>query len=243
MATKQLNFSAEEINELLQEVADGGGTTITVDSTLSTESENPVQNKVISEEIVRLSQKVFPLTLSVSGGSTYEKGTSQSVTVRWTVKEGDTVVTPDTVTVNNESVTNTDTNKVFTNVTTTTTYTVKVTKGGQEKSGSTTATFVAASYFGVVATDFAPTEETIKALTTKTVKNTKAYTGTASLTNQKLCYAYPKSLGTLTSIKDANNFDYIGSYNRTELTVNGEAYYIYLMIDPTSVSNFKQIYA
>lgn len=52
-----------------------------------------------------------------------------------------------------------------------------------------------------------------------------------------------KIIGTLTSIKDANNFDYIGSYNRTELTVNGEAYYIYLMIDPTSVSNFKQIYA
>ena len=117
MATKQLNFSAEEINELLQEVKDG--TTIIVDDMLSTESENPVQNKVISEEIVRLSQKVFPLTLSVSGGSTYEKGTSQSVTVRCTVKEGDTVVTPDTVTVNNESVTNTDTNKVFTNVTTT----------------------------------------------------------------------------------------------------------------------------
>jgi hypothetical protein len=241
MATKQLNFSAEEINELLQEVKDG--TTIIVDDMLSTESENPVQNKVISEEIVRLSQKVFPLTLSVSGGSTYEKGTSQQVTVRWTVKEGDTTVTPDTVTVNNETVTNTDTSKVFTNVTTTTTYTVKVTKSGQEKSGSTTATFVAASYFGVVATDFTPTEDTIKALTTKTVKNTKAYTGTASLTNQKLCYAYPKSFGTLTSIKDANNFDYIGSYNRTELTVNGEAYYIYLMIDPTSVSNFKQIYA
>lgn len=67
-----------------------------MDDALSTESENPVQNKVISEEIVRLSQKVFPLTLSVSGGSTYEKGTSQSVTVRWTVKEGDSVVTPDT---------------------------------------------------------------------------------------------------------------------------------------------------
>jgi len=118
-----------------------------------------------------------------------------------------------------------------------------VTKGGQQKSGSTSVTFVAASYFGVVDADFTPTEETIKGLTTKTVKNTKSYTGTATLNNQKLCYAYPKSFGALSSIKDANNFDYINSYNRTEVNVNGEAYYVYTLIDTTSVTNFKQIYA
>ena len=44
-------------------------------------------------------------------------------------------------------------------------------------------------------------------------------------------------------IKDANNFDYINSYNRTEVNVNGEAYYVYTLIDTTSVTNFKQIYA
>lgn len=222
---------------------EGGGSTITVDDALSSESENPVQNKVITNELTRISEKVFPLTISVSGGGTYEKGTSQTVTVRWTVKEGDDIVTPDSITVNDESVTNTDTSKQFTNVTVNTTYTVKVTKGGQQKSGSTSVTFVAASYFGVVDADFTPTEETIKGLTTKTVKNTKSYTGTATLNNQKLCYAYPKSFGALSSIKDANNFDYINSYNRTEVNVNGEAYYVYTLIDTTSVTNFKQIYA
>ncbi|WP_400229914.1 hypothetical protein [Methanobrevibacter smithii] len=222
---------------------EGGGSTITVDDALSSESENPVQNKVITNELTRISEKVFPLTISVSGGGTYEKGTSQTVTVRWIVKEGDDIVTPDSITVNDEPVTNTDTSKQFTNVTVNTTYTVKVTKGGQQKSGSTSVTFVAASYFGVVDADFTPTEETIKGLTTKTVKNTKSYTGTATLNNQKLCYAYPKSLGALSSIKDANNFDYINSYNRTEVNVNGEAYYVYTLIDTTSVTNFKQIYA
>lgn len=222
---------------------EGGGSTITVDDALSSESENPVQNKVITNELTRISEKVFPLTISVSGGGTYEKGTSQTVTVRWIVKEGDDIVTPDSITVNDEPVTNTDTSKQFTNVTVNTTYTVKVTKGGQQKSGSTSVTFVAASYFGVVDADFTPTEETIKGLTTKTVKNTKSYTGTATLNNQKLCYAYPKSFGALSSIKDANNFDYINSYNRTEVNVNGEAYYVYTLIDTTSVTNFKQIYA
>lgn len=222
---------------------EGGGSTITVDDALSSESENPVQNKVITNELTRISEKVFPLTISVSGGGTYEKGTSQTVTVRWIVKEGDDIVTPDSITVNDEPVTNTDTSKQFTNVTVNTTYTVKVTKGGQQKSGSTSVTFVAVSYFGVVDADFTPTEETIKGLTTKTVKNTKSYTGTATLNNQKLCYAYPKSFGALSSIKDANNFDYINSYNRTEVNVNGEAYYVYTLIDTTSVTNFKQIYA
>lgn len=222
---------------------EGGGSTITVDDALSSESENPVQNKVITNELTRISEKVFPLTISVSGGGTYEKGTSQTVTVRWIVKEGDDIVTPDSITVNDEPVTNTDTSKQFTNVTVNTTYIVKVTKGGQQKSGSTSVTFVAASYFGVVDADFTPTEETIKGLTTKTVKNTKSYTGTATLNNQKLCYAYPKSFGALSSIKDANNFDYINSYNRTEVNVNGEAYYVYTLIDTTSVTNFKQIYA
>lgn len=222
---------------------EGGGSTITVDDALSSESENPVQNKVITNELTRISEKVFPLTISVSGGGTYEKGTSRTVTVRWIVKEGDDIVTPDSITVNDEPVTNTDTSKQFTNVTVNTTYTVKVTKGGQQKSGSTSVTFVAASYFGVVDADFTPTEETIKGLTTKTVKNTKSYTGTATLNNQKLCYAYPKSFGALSSIKDANNFDYINSYNRTEVNVNGEAYYVYTLIDTTSVTNFKQIYA
>lgn len=222
---------------------ESGQSTIIIDDALSSESENPVQNKVITNELTRISEKVFPLTISVSGGGTYEKGTSQTITVRWTVKEGDDIVTPDSITVNDEPVTNTDTSKQFTGVTTNTTYTVKVTKGGQQKSGSTSVTFVAVSYFGVVDADFTPTEETIKGLTTKTVKNTKSYTGTATLNNQKLCYAYPKSLGALSSIKDANNFDYINSYNRTEVNVNGEAYYVYTLIDTTSVTNFKQIYA
>lgn len=219
-----------------------GNISINVDNALSATSVNPVQNKIITAAISKINAELFPLTIYVSGGGVFEKRTTQTITVRWTVKEGSDIVTPDTILVNDASVSNTDTSKVFTKVTTTTSYTVKATKDGTTVSGTTTATFVNPSYFGAVANNFAPTEDAIKQLL-KTVKNTKSYNNTANLTNQKLCYAYPKSFGVLTSIKDANNFDYINSYNRTELTVWDETYYVYVLKDPTTITDFRQIYS
>ena len=182
------------------------------------------------------------MTITVSGGGLFEKRTTQTITVSWSVKEGSDIVTPDSITVNDETVTNTDKSKQFTNVTTNTTYTVKAIKDGITVTGSTSVTFVNPSYFGAVAADFTPTEEAIKALT-KSVKNGKGYTGTTSLDNQKTCYAYPKSFGALTAIKDANNFEYLSSYIRTELTVWDEVYCIYVLTDPVTIDGFKQIYS
>lgn len=215
---------------------------IAIDDALSETSENPVQNKVITEALNRINKELFPLTIAVSGGGLFEKRTTQTITVSWSVKEGSDIVTPDSITVNDEAVTNTDKSKQFTNVTTNTTYTVKAIKDDITVTGSTSVTFVNPSYFGAVAADFTPTEEAIKALT-KSVKNSKNYTGTTSLNNQKTCYAYPKSFGALTAIKDANNFEYLSSYTRTELTVWDEVYYIYVLTDPVTIDGFKQIYS
>lgn len=215
---------------------------INIDDSLSDTSENPVQNKVITEVLNRLLGEVFPLSISVSGGGLYEKRTSQTVTVRWAVKEGNDTVTPDTVTVNDESVSPSSSSKVFENVTVNTTYTVKAVKNGVTVQGSVSAAFVNPSYFGVVDAGFSPTEEAIKALT-KTIKNTKNYTGNASLVHQKVCYAYPKSFGALTSIKDANNFEYLSSYTRGELQVWDETYYVYVLTDPVTIDTFRQIYS
>lgn len=129
------------------------GTSIKVDSELNKESENPVQNKIITAEINALKDKVFPLTISVSGGGVFEKGATRSITVSWTVKQGDTVTTADSVTVNDQPATGTS--KVFADVKTTTTYTVKAVKGGKAVQGSTTATFIAPMYFGFDAADAA----------------------------------------------------------------------------------------
>lgn len=104
-----------------------------------------------------------------------------------------------------------------------------------EKSAS--YTFVLASYYGAVTT--APTTlGEIQALT-KNVKNTKALTATFALNNQRSCYCYPSSFGNLTSIKDANNFEYISSYTKTTV---GD-YVVYTLTDPVTASGFKQVYA
>ena len=131
------------------------------------------------------------------------------------------------------------------NVTTDTTFKAYVEDNGQTiNSNTVTIKFVQGSYFGQVAdTVTNPTAADITALTK--LKNTaKGYTANnISMTYGKLLYAYPASYGDLTSIKDANNFEYITSYTKSTVNVNGVSYNCYLMTDATGVTGFKQIYA
>lgn len=113
------------------------------------------------------------------------------------------------------------------------------TNGTVEKSA--TYTFVMASYYGAVAT--APTDKAGITALTKNVKNTKAQTATFTLSNQRSCYCYPASFGNLTSIKDANNFEYLSSYTKTTVAVDGVDYNVYTLTDPVTATGFKQVYA
>lgn len=203
-------------------------------------SEQDKKFDALDLQVGTLNDKVFPLSVQVGGGGVFETGTTQDITVTWTVRKGDTVTTADSVTVNDTPASGNS--KLFSGVTTTTTYTVKAIKDGKQVQNSTTAKFVNASYIGVVSSNFTASEVEIKKLT-KVVKDTKAYTTTFNLNNQKVCYAYPKSFGNLSAIKDANNFDYLASYVKSEVTVNGETYNVYVLKDETTISNFKQIYS
>lgn len=113
------------------------------------------------------------------------------------------------------------------------------TDGTVEKTAS--YTFVMASYYGAVTT--APTTAGEITALTKNVKNGKGQTATFNLSNQRSCYCYPASFGNLSSIKDANNFEYISSYTKTSVTVDGTAYNVYTLTDPVTATGFKQIYA
>lgn len=230
-------ISAEQRYEVIGSLGN-----IKVDDALSETSENPVQNKVITKALRRINAELFPLSISVSGAGVYEKRTTQNITVRWTVKEGSDAVTPDTVSVNDEGVSPSISSKVFKGVTENTTYTVKATKDGTTVQGSTRVIFINPSYFGVVYAGFTPTEDAIKALT-RSVKNTKNYTVNVSLKHQKVCYAYPKSMGALTTIRDANNSECLQSYTRSEITVWDEPYYVYVLTDPDTADAFRQVYA
>ena len=195
----------------------------------------------MSADIKKLMDKAFPFTVKVSIDKTLaKKGTSQPVKVTITPKIGDD---------------NTDVNTIFINggehhgaipyvysdtATTTTTYNVRADKDGRTAQGSATITFVNPSYDGVVAANFTATEANIKALT-ETLRSGKGGTRTFNLNNQKACIAYPKAFGAATGIKDANGFDYLDSYTRSEVTIDSVVYYVYLLSSPTTITDFKQI--
>lgn len=187
----------------------------------------------------KLAASVFPLTLTVTGGGVYRKTTTQTVTVEWTVKQGPEVITPDSLKVNNEPVDVSLTSKQFSGIAVNTTFRVEATKDGVTKTGSVSAVFVNPSYFGVVDSNFTPTPEGIQGLSSgEIIKDSKTYNTSAFNQNaQKNCYAYPKAFGALTSITDGKN-EFINSYTCSELEVNGEMYYVYVLSEASTVSNY-----
>ena len=194
----------------------------------------------MSADIKKLMDKAFPFTVNVSIDKTLaKKGTSQPVKVTITPKIGDDNTEVDAIMINGEEHHGAIPYVYSTTATTTTTYNVRVEKENKNARGSATITFVNSSYDGVVAANFTATEANIKALT-ETLRSGKGGTRTFNLNNQKACIAYPKVFGAATGIKDANGFDYLASYTRSELNVNGELYYVYLLTNAVTITDMKQ---
>lgn len=194
----------------------------------------------ISADVKKLMDKAFPFTVKVSLDKTLaKKGTSQPVKVTITPKIGDDNTNVDEIMINDAEYHGATPYVYSATATTTTTYNVRVSKEDRTAQGSATITFVNPSYDGAVAANFTATEANIKALT-ETLRSGKGGTRTFNLNNQKACIAYPKAFGAATGIKDANGFDYLASYTRRELNVNGELYYVYLMTNATTITGMKQ---
>lgn len=108
-------------------------------------------------------------------------------------------------------------------------------KTKETKSSAISVDFIGKSYYGLVADNVSdPTEGMIKTLNS-TLKNAKGYVYKNIVCDyNKIVYAYPKSLGALSSIKDVeNNINYTDSFNRIEVTVDGIVYYVYTLKEPT----------
>lgn len=108
-------------------------------------------------------------------------------------------------------------------------------------------TFVAPSYWGIVPESVTePTEADVKGLANNNLKTTKALTySDVLMTNSKICYAYPKSMGALTSIVSKEGYDYMSSYAQSTLKVDGIDYYCYTLKDAATIvtAGYKQIFA
>ena len=81
---------AETQGNVQLDVTDGLKANLSADAALSTTSENPVQNKVVTEKINALWEKQFPISVTAGAtGNTYEfDGNEHTVTVNWTAING-----------------------------------------------------------------------------------------------------------------------------------------------------------
>lgn len=112
-----------------------------------------------------------------------------------------------------------------------------------KSSKSVSVKFANPSYYGF-ASSTSLTDSDILSLANQTLKDTKSFTwSNINMSASRFCYAYPKSFGSLSSIKDNNNFEYINSYTCLTVNANSEDYLVYVLTDPVSISNGVQIYS
>ena len=197
----------------------------------------------ISADVTSLMNEVFVLTATASvSPNIAEAGTSKAVNVSVDANLGKGRTQVDEITIDGTKYTGEIPYTHSATATTTHTYNITVKKGTKTANASATINFYNASYYGVVdASKTSLTATEVKALKTKEVKSRRSGTRTFNLTNQKACIAYPQSFGAAESIKDANGFDYLASYTRSEVTIDSVVYYVYLLSSPTTITDFKQI--
>ena len=146
-----------EIQRVIEQMAGGGGgeggeggggsVFIHVDDELDSESTNPVENRAIALAIERLNAAVFPFSITkfaVSGATTFELGTTQSVRLEWTYAFDD--ITSQRI--GSDILGNSLRNFTFAGVAATTTYTLRVVYKGKEYSKSASVSFKLRKWVG-----------------------------------------------------------------------------------------------
>lgn len=198
-----------------------------------------------TSDITALQAAVWPVTVTLNASpSIVEVGVSTKVSLTWNVmRKGLEVFDESEMTLNGEE-TFATAKDVTVNESSPKTidYTLKAVYEGVTGSTTKQVNVVYPSYFGSVASDWTPTEESIKALT-KTLQVSRAYTHSGiSTSNGKIAYCYPASYGKLTSIKDGNGYEVIDSYTVQTVNVGGVSYNCYLLTTPVTSSGVTQIY-
>ena len=121
------------------------------------------------------------------------------------------------------------------------TFKAKVTdSGGLSAEGSKTIKFIYPFYMGIV-NSTTVNEGVITALT-MVLNDTMPYTWSGiTMTNKRACIAYPSEYGSLTSVKDGNEFEVLSSFQKTNVTIGGVVYFCYCMKETGTLNNGKLI--
>jgi hypothetical protein len=190
--------------------------------------------------------KYFPPTLAMTTNKTLlnKKGTtiSQPITInaKSTKKTNDIVRTA--ITLNGtELASGTNPNGETVTYSYTTDISTDITFGGSVYDGKQTVTsslkfeFVVPFYYGV------SNSSTVSSLTglTELLEKKGNKSVTLSPNNQYVIYMYDSSYGNLSKIIDPNGFDITPSFNRSEVTIDGQTYKCYVSNDKSTNTNFK----
>lgn len=225
--------------------SDGTENEYTVTVPIVTSEKAGMMSAADKKKIIDLDAAVWPVTVTLNvSPSIVEVGVSTKVSLTWNVmRKGFEVFDESEMTLNGEEIFATA-KDVTVNESSPKTidYTLKAVYQGVTGSATKQVNVVYPSYFGSVASDWTPTEESIKALT-KTLQVSRAYTHSGiSTSNGKIAYCYPASYGKLTSIKDGNGYEVIDSYTVQTVNVGGVSYNCYLLTTPVTSSGVTQIY-
>ena len=190
--------------------------------------------------------------------SVYEKGTTATITgVTVKITNGSRSITNlklyDSSSKTNllgEKTSGISTSNTFTisrAVTSNTSFYAEATDGVKTIGDSTSfLSFYYPTFYGVLDTGYSLTSSLITGKT-KVLKANKNNTFTYTATNQHPFVAFPASYGNLTSIKDSSNLEYIGDFVKTTMNLNVTggtvSYNIYVLKDPTDISNYKFIFS
>lgn len=178
-------------------------------------------------------------SITLTGKAT--KGT-KALTAESFSFDGTTIYTPKNVV---ESLTYKYTSEITGTNGKTHTFKFTVSDGTSTVEATKTITFIGKTYYGIVdATVGEPTADQVQTLK-NTLKTSKGYSYSGITTDYgKVVYAYPSSLGALSSIKDTiNNYDYTKSFTRTVITIDNIEYYCYTQTDPSAANNVTLVFA
>ena len=110
--------------------------------------------------------------------------------------------------------------------------------GNDTKAASCSVAFHHRRYYGVT-TNVTPVESDVKALSTNNLASGRGQTvsGVTTTSSQYYCYAYPKSLGALSTIIQDGAEPVLGAFNQREINITNEygailPYYVYTSNNP-----------
>lgn len=197
------------------------------------------------KKIIELDAAVWPVTVTLNiSPDIVEVGVSTKVTLTWNVeRKGGDVSDESKMTLNGEDIYATA-KEITINESSpkSISYTVKAVFENITESVTKNINVVYPSYFGSVAANWTATGSNIKTLS-KSLLASRTYTHSdISTNNGKIVYCYPASYGKLTSIKDGNGYEVIGSYTLETVTIDGVSYNCYLLTTPVTSSGVTQIY-